>query len=103
MYFLCVDICGKIYSYTDFHDVDEDETTIASCGGHWYEVGGVGVTRRGMIDSPSNFTYSVASSNMQKYRTIIRMIIMSTKICGPSRLRVDIGTVKALQVSHSGI
>ena len=40
-----------IYSYTDWHDVDEDLRTIMSYGGRWRGVEGAGVFRHTAADS----------------------------------------------------
>ena len=37
--------------YTDFHDIDEDNTTNVSCGGYWGFGSREGITRRYMFDS----------------------------------------------------
>lgn len=69
-------------NYTDSHDVDENETTVAVRGGMWTEDGGAGVTTQWMCDNPAHLAYYsfVASSIIVKCTSIIRISIMSTKI-----------------------
>ena len=63
--FLYVDICGKIHSYTDWHDVDEDLRTIPSQGGRWTAGSSAGTACRTMNDSPTTTLDTVASSDIR--------------------------------------
>ena len=54
------------HSYTDYHDVDEDNVTISVYGGLWNIGNSAGVTYRYVFDSPSSAWDTVASSNIQK-------------------------------------
>ena len=67
-----------IHSYTDWHDVDEDNRIILCHGGKWFE-GDAGIALRWLANAPTSLLDVVASSNIQKYK-IIRMLMMSTKI-----------------------
>ena len=51
----------SIIYYTDVHDVDENERTMASCSGHWNRVSSAGVMDRNLLDSLSRTVYDVAS------------------------------------------
>lgn len=73
-----VDIFFEKY-YTDTHNVDEDEGTISAHNSDWIHGSDVGVMGRNLLNSPTNFDVSVASSNTKKSQ-IIRIFIMSTKI-----------------------
>ena len=80
--------------YTDWHDVDEDKTTMTNYGGFWSRDNDVGVMIRDLYQSPDydpgTVDTHVASSDTQKYR-IIRILMMSTKTRRPCRLKVGIG------------
>ena len=99
MLLLCVNIHNENQSYTDMHDVDENALSI-SRGGGWQSHGSfAGVAHRDMYHSPSYVSDYVASSNIQKYE-IIRISIMSTKTWSLYHFTVDIGSMKARQVSR---
>ena len=63
--------------------------TIARYGERWIAESMTGVAYRSLNDHPDNVLGDVASSNMEKYE-IIRIRIMSTKICALLRLTVEI-------------
>ena len=64
--FLCVDICGKIHSYTDTHDVDEDRMTTNVQGARWTDMIQAGIVCRNMWYSPTSDYYDgVASSDIR--------------------------------------
>ena len=58
------DISRLIKYYTDFHDVDEDGTTISIQGGEWPAGNTAGIMVRFVIDSPSSAWDTVTSSNI---------------------------------------
>ena len=62
---LDVDICSKIHSYTDSHDVDEDLTTVYHQGGDWTHIFRAGITERFISTDDSFNNEYVASSNAQ--------------------------------------
>ena len=62
--FLYVDICGKIHSYTDWHDVDEETRAITDQGGSWGYENIAGVALRNLIDATASTFNHVASSNI---------------------------------------
>ena len=47
--------------YTDWHGVDEDETTITSCGGAWYDNIAAGIMYRLVYVSSTSSPIDVAS------------------------------------------
>ena len=47
--------------YTDWHDVDEDRTTICNYGGWWHDNTLVGATYRTLYDSPTTTLDDAAS------------------------------------------
>ena len=49
------------HSYTDYHDVDEDNVTISVYGGLWNIGNSAGVTYRYVFDSPSRIQPGNAS------------------------------------------
>ena len=57
-----------IIYYTDYHNVDEDQTTIASHSGHWNVTSNAGITRRELYSTPTDAADDVASSNMQNMK-----------------------------------
>jgi hypothetical protein len=48
-------------NYTDYHDVDEDNVTIALHGGTWLSVNNAGIVRRHMDYNPIASIPNVAS------------------------------------------
>lgn len=61
---LSVDISKLIKYYTDYHDVDEDRTTICDQGGYW-NLNPAGVTCRILNDLFTDVFDTVASSNVK--------------------------------------
>ena len=55
-----------IYSYTDQHDVDENERTIGKQGGRWIAEAGNGVCLRHLIDDITSEQDLVASMKKNK-------------------------------------
>ena len=68
MLLLDVGIYDEFYSYTDYHDVDEDARTIVRHGRYWGGESYAGITQRGVNDNPTNTFDAVASSNIQNMK-----------------------------------
>ena len=66
-----------IIYYTDWHDVDEDMTTIPYYGGDWTNTN-AGIAHRHPFADPNSAGVVFASSTVEIF-DIIRMGIMSTK------------------------
>ena len=49
--------------YTDWHDVDENEPTIASCGERWFKGNQVGVSCR-YVSSPIHYMENTVASRL---------------------------------------
>lgn len=58
-----------VYSYTDLHDVDEDETTIVRQGGRWDSDSSTGIALRNMFNSSTSSGEIVASMKKKINRT----------------------------------
>ena len=60
------------------HNVDEDDVTIASQGGRWFNVIEVGITMRDFFHSPSNLHDSVASVKNKRLAVRNRLLVFYT-------------------------